>query len=373
MKLPSRTIATILLAVALFTISILKDLLIEITGSQIGDYLSRRFRINTPTLVYLLIGILLVTLIFTIYRTLEARNKKGEPQADVDDIDNHAKRLRDSLADLYQRRYEQKLDNRLELALEVQADWNRRRAELVKEKFDHIAGVGNAIEVVSGVFAEKGRLLIIGKPGAGKTVLLLKLAVSLLKKPVRSANEPFPIIFNLASWSEEYSRFEDWLEATLQSGYGLSQGFARALLNERRITFLLDGLDELGANEDDKTAIRKRAECLNSLNRALNRGVGVVICCRVDEFMQMKRGSSQDVPVPAVVTIFDLTPHQIRSALLDAAKSPNENSHRDSTAARNLLDLLNKNEAECFSIFCVRLITSPLLLRYSIAQSPRSY
>jgi NACHT domain len=338
----SRTIITILLAVALFTMAVLTDLLIEITGSQIGDYLMRRFRINTPTLIYALIGILLVALIFNIYRKLEARNKKDEPQIDVDNIDKRAQHLRDALADLYQQRYEKKLDNRLELALEVRADWNRRRVELVKEKFDHVAGVGNAIEVVSGVFAEKGRLLVIGKPGAGKTVLLLKLAVSLLNKPIRSADEPFPIIFNLASWSEEYSRFEDWLEATLQSGYGLSQGFAKALLNERRITLLLDGLDELGASENAKTAIRKRAECLNSLNRALNRGVRVVICCRVDEFMQMKRVSTQDAPVSAVVTILDLTPRQIRSALLDAAKSPNENSHRDSTAARNLLDLLKQ-------------------------------
>jgi hypothetical protein len=71
-----------------------------------------------------------------------------------------------------------------------------------------------------------------------------------------------------------------------------------------------------------------------------NRGMRVVICCRREEFVQLKRLSNQDVPVSAIVTLLDLTPHQIRMALLDATKSLDNDGNPDSTAASNLLDLL---------------------------------
>lgn len=262
----------------------------------------------------------------------------NEPAALVEDIQPDVGRLFASLKKRYQNLYEQKLDGRVEITLKVVKDWDGRRSRIVKERFGGDASVGEAVEVIGDAFEREGGLLIVGRAGAGKTVLLLKLALSLLEKTVVAKDEPFPVIFNLSSWSPAYEKFEEWLVEMLYSGNGLSRDFAETLLRRKQIVFLLDGLDELARNEDEETALGKRAACLDSLNDYLREGRKAVICCRRDEFVQMHEATKQDAPVSARVELLDLSEAEILSALERA-----RTDSRNFKSATNLLKAVETN------------------------------
>jgi predicted NACHT family NTPase len=48
-----------------------------------------------------------------------------------------------------------------------------------------------------------GRLLIVGEPGAGKTILLLELARGLLERARADETSPLPVVFHLSSWADK--------------------------------------------------------------------------------------------------------------------------------------------------------------------------
>jgi len=230
----------------------------------------------------------------------------------------------------YKKRYDSKLDRHFELTLRVNESWE------FSEKFDENPGDGAAIDVVTNLFAEKGRLSVIGNPGVGKTVLLLKLAIDLLERSDVKRGDAFPVILNLASWSEEFHKFEDWLMAMITRSEGLSPKIVAELLAEERIILLLDGFDELGGSEEPAEAQRLRTKCMNALANYLDYGKRVVICSRINEFVEVSGESGGVVPVSAVVRILDLTDDQILFALNDAMKS-----EPDRIAAGKLLKILN--------------------------------
>lgn len=339
--LGSRSIKPLLLAAIIITISILKDLLIEMIGGKLGDYLQARFGVSATTLVYALIFALLFFFLLTLYEAFRNRPEKEELEILRHDIESDVERFLDSLKERYQNHYRQKLDGRFEITLEVNKDWNSRTPRVINEKFGGSADTGEAVEVIRQVFTEKGSLLIVGNSGAGKTVLLLKLAIDLLYKTDLPNRKAFPVIFNLASWSPKYERFEDWLRVTLEAGYGLSKDFAETLLQQERIILLLDGLDELARNEDEKLAAQMRGECLKSLNQYLSRGKKVVICCRLQEFVQIKRLRGPDAPVAAKVALLDLTKTQIENALFEATRRADVKGNKiDATSAGHILEFL---------------------------------
>src|SRR5947209_789349 len=177
----SRTLWPFILAAVIIGLSLLTNILVGMTGNKLGDYLQARFGISTTALVYVLIFALPLLVIFTIYDAFK-KSEKEEPNLLPQNIEPEVERLLYSLKGRYQNRYEQKLDGRFEITLEVSKDWNSRKPRVIKEKFSGDATVGEAVEVINEAFTEKGSLLIVGNPGAGKTVLLLKLAISLLDK-----------------------------------------------------------------------------------------------------------------------------------------------------------------------------------------------
>jgi hypothetical protein len=99
-----------------------------------------------------------------------------------------------------------------------------------------------------------GRLVVLGRAGAGKTVLALRLLVGLLERaeyPPRMV----PVIFSLASWNPTRTALRDWLAVRLRTDYpflatrvrtgaGLSD-LAALLVKEDRILPILDGFDEI--------------------------------------------------------------------------------------------------------------------------------
>ncbi|MFE2473189.1 NACHT domain-containing protein [Streptomyces mirabilis] len=120
------------------------------------------------------------------------------------------------------------------------------------------------------------RLVILGEPGSGKSVLLIRLLQDLIAR--RTAADPVPMLFSLASWdprqplkawmADQLRRTHPGLVAAAPSRAVLTAtaadgpgDLALYLLNAGRILPLFDGFDELPPAQ--------HATALDLLNRAL--------------------------------------------------------------------------------------------------------
>lgn len=101
---------------------------------------------------------------------------------------------------------------------------------------------------------ESGRLLILGKPGAGKTVLAHRLILSVLDN--RAPSAPVPVLFNLGTWEPPTSDLADWLVEQLLRNHPHLNGadptredanLAEALVRRGLILPVLDAFDEIPA------------------------------------------------------------------------------------------------------------------------------
>jgi hypothetical protein len=88
-----------------------------------------------------------------------------------------------------------------------------------------------------------GRLVVVGPPGAGKTVAAVRLVRDVLAR--RASGEPVAVLFPLHSWNPERQHPHDWMAAELARNYRMSSSVARELVRARHIVPVLDGLDEV--------------------------------------------------------------------------------------------------------------------------------
>ena len=89
-----------------------------------------------------------------------------------------------------------------------------------------------------------GSILVLGKPGAGKTIVMLELVRHFLENEPQYGITPSPIVLNASSWRNGKS-FLFWIIAELEEHYLLPEEFAMALIEEKMLLFFIDGLDEL--------------------------------------------------------------------------------------------------------------------------------
>lgn len=145
------------------------------------------------------------------------------------------------------------------------------------------------------------RLLIVGAPGAGKTVLALKLLQQLHEHRTSSQTDerilPVPVRFTLPSWRGEYTLdgFKSWVADELCTTFaGLKQSQARDLVNEGLIFPVLDGLDEMDAPGEHSRAAAALA-ALSEATLASGDPLGMVITSRLQEFKDLsEQGNSLD-------------------------------------------------------------------------------
>lgn len=292
----------------------------------------------------IVVGTIIILILLSLLHYLQ--NKYPQlAETNAENVEPDVKRFFDSLKERYQNRFQSKLDGRFEMTLEVVGDIDSPNPHLISERFDDKAGEGKTTEIIREMFENRDRLLIVGSAGSGKTTLLLRLAVSLLDKVELAGDEAFPVIFTLASWSNEYDRLEDWLKVSLESGYDLSKDFAATLLRQERIIPLFDGLDELAKYEGEQLAPETRGEFLRSLNQYLTRGRKVVVSCRRDEFLLIQKFKGHDAPVAATVALLDLTKEQIEKALSEAEHRRDSKGRRvDETSAKHILEFLRRDK-----------------------------
>ncbi|MCM2388308.1 NACHT domain-containing protein [Streptomyces albipurpureus] len=140
------------------------------------------------------------------------------------------------------------------------------------------------------------RLAVLGPPGSGKTMLLVRMVLAVVEQ--RSAGDAVPVLFPLASWNPAAQELDEWLvERLIQDYVGLGEpapaslsgmSRAQALLDHHLILPILDGFDELPA--------AVRATALDKVNAALPMGQGVVLSSRAADYRDALAVSSA-VPV----------------------------------------------------------------------------
>jgi predicted NACHT family NTPase len=126
---------------------------------------------------------------------------------------------------------------------------------------------------------EAGRtLLVLGEPGSGKTITLLKLAEDLIVRTERDLQQPIPVVFNLSSWVRKLQSIEDWLLQELLEKYHVPTAFGKAWVESESLILLVDGLDEVKAEH--------RNACVQGLNKFLqNHGsTDLIVCCRIKDY-----------------------------------------------------------------------------------------
>ena len=136
---------------------------------------------------------------------------------------------------------------------------------------------------IKDIFDEaNGLLLILGEPGSGKTTTLLQLARDLIAEVDSAFTQPVPVILNLSTWTSKQQPLDEWLVAELNSKYRLPKKDGQRWLKERRILPLLDGLDEVRAEN--------RAACVEKINQLVtDYGLqGMVVCSRIKEYTALE-------------------------------------------------------------------------------------
>ncbi|MEV2227690.1 NACHT domain-containing protein [Streptomyces phaeochromogenes] len=153
---------------------------------------------------------------------------------------------------------------------------------------DILAGEGNAIELTFCDLIPTRRLVILGEPGSGKSILLIRLLLGLLER--RSPGEPVPVLLPIASWDVENQDLKSWIAHQLtqdhpalrersSEGSSTAQSMAAALVEHRLLIPIMDGLDELPES--------LRSMALDRINEILLPGQPIVLASRETEYRKV--------------------------------------------------------------------------------------
>jgi hypothetical protein len=134
------------------------------------------------------------------------------------------------------------------------------------------------------------RFVILGRPGSGKTSLMVNLLRTILRDRAPHELEPVPVLVSASGWDPE-TPFHQWFKDVLErdhpalrrpwktGGDEWTCSFAEGLMREGLIIPFLDGLDEIPAEGDRR---RKAIERLDT--DELYCDLPLVVSCRIDDY-----------------------------------------------------------------------------------------
>ena len=189
---------------------------------------------------------------------------------------------------------------------------------------DGLAGTGGElVDVLARV--PTGRLVVLGEPGAGKTMLMVRLVLDLLAR--RTSGGPVPFLASVASWNPMDQELWEWLSGQLLVDHpalaspppdGIAEPTqAAALLAAGLILPILDGLDEIPG--------QVRGPAISRINDALRSGEQVVVTCRTQHYRDAVRpdgGVEVTLRAAAAIQLRPLDADTVRGYLCDDAGGP---------------------------------------------------
>ena len=128
------------------------------------------------------------------------------------------------------------------------------------------------------------RLVVVGDPGAGKTVLALELLIRLLERRQQDHGTPVPVLISASAYDARLS-WEKWLAAHVAQRFGMSTQVAARLVRDGRVLPVVDGLDEMDP-PGDQQRVRVLVTALNSSMRGRDRAA-VVVTCRLEKYQAL--------------------------------------------------------------------------------------
>lgn len=176
---------------------------------------------------------------------------------------------------------ENQLNNRLQNQVMLDIGLEKRlnlvqKSTNIETPEQEIIPLSSTTKVID-VLEKRQTLLILGQPGAGKTMTLLDLTSDLVELAEYNSSYPVPVVLELASWTEKQT-IADWIVKKLTKDYSISQKVSQQWVKGEKILLLLDGLDEV--NES------MRALCIQAINDFILEYTytKIVICSRLQEY-----------------------------------------------------------------------------------------
>jgi eukaryotic-like serine/threonine-protein kinase len=167
-------------------------------------------------------------------------------------------------------------------------------------------------EPIDKIFDDIGRsLLILGAPGAGKTITLLTLAREVIAQAETDPAQPIPVVFNLSSWTDPKTKLLDWLIDELLVKYQVPKKMGSRWLEANWIVPLLDGLDEV--------TTANQPACVEAINTYVqnNGAPGLAVCSRLKEYT----GLPVRLQVTGAICLQPLTPEQVKNYVAGSGKT----------------------------------------------------
>jgi hypothetical protein len=157
-----------------------------------------------------------------------------------------------------------------------------------------------------------GRLVIVGEPGAGKTLSIIDLILQLIAADDQA--RPIPVRFNLASWTPGITG-EAWLARQLVLDYDVPPRVADELVASAGIMPIFDGLDEMDNARGEGDPPVRAVEALDWLNDGYIRDralAPLVLTCRARQYAEL-RNTGKFVHGASEIRLLELEPEQIRT------------------------------------------------------------
>ena len=156
------------------------------------------------------------------------------------------------------------------------------------------------------------RLVVLGRAGAGKTIVVSRFVLALLDRRAADGNGPVPVPLSAGSWDPAVP-LRSWAAGQLAQDHPMlgprdGQGvtIAERLLATRRIMLVIDGLDEISA-EQQPAAVRQ-------INAGLGRGDWLLVTSRPEEYATAV-AKSDVITAAAVIELRDLTAEDVAAYL----------------------------------------------------------
>ncbi|MEY9877228.1 transcriptional regulator with XRE-family HTH domain [Streptacidiphilus sp. MAP12-33] len=197
--------------------------------------------------------------------------------------------------------------------------------EVAPDVLDLAGGLAEVAEVYRRI--PSGRLVVLGRAGAGKSVLALRLVLDLME----SGFPRVPVLISLGAWSPDRASLADWLTDQLLRDHPYlahkspdgSGSLAEALVHSDAVLPVLDGFDEIAAG--------LREAALRELNAT---STPLILTSRVKELAEAVRTTGAPLSWAAGIELDDLTPDDVARYLPRTVRTVTAAVAAESSAAR---------------------------------------